>query len=59
MSGYKTFIIALLITIFGALETFDYTQFLTAENASYVTAGIGILMFGLRAVTKTPLFKAE
>lgn len=57
MSGYKTFIISLLITIFGALEKFDYTQFLTEENTSYVVGGIGLVMFALRAVTKTPIFK--
>ncbi len=57
MTGFKTFIIALLIAIFGALEVFDFTTFLTVDNAGYVTAGIGIVMFILRALTKTPMFQ--
>lgn len=59
LRGYKTFIISLLITIFGALEAYDFTAFLTADNAAYTTAGIGALMFVLRAVTKTPMFNND
>ena len=58
-TGYKTAIVALLITLFGALETFDFTAFLTPETAGIVVTVIGIIMFILRAVTKTPLFKSN
>lgn len=59
LNGYKTFVAALAITIFGALEAFDFTQFLNADTAGYVTTGLGIVMFILRALTSTPLFKDE
>ena len=59
LSGFKTFLVALGLTIFGALETFDFTQYLSADNAGYVTTAIGVIMFLLRAVTKTPVFKSE
>lgn len=56
LNGYKTFIVALLITILGALESFDFTQFLDAENAGYAATAVGVLMMILRAVTKSPMF---
>ena len=59
LTGWKTFIAALLIAIFGALESFDYTAFLNAENAGYVTTGIAIVMMILRSVTNSPMFKDE
>lgn len=57
MTGYKTIIFALLLTIFGALETFDFTSFLSAENAGIVTTLIGGAVAVLRYVTKSPVFK--
>lgn len=55
LTGYKTITFALLLTIFGALETFDFTSFLSAENAGIVTTLIGGAVAVLRYVTKTPL----
>lgn len=57
MNGFKTMIVALLITIFGALEAFDFTTYLDGDTAGYVTTGIGVVMMILRAVTKSPVFK--
>jgi hypothetical protein len=57
LSGYKTFLTALAITIFGALEALDFTQFLNAETAGIVTTVIGVIMAALRFVTKTPPLK--
>jgi len=59
LKGWKTLTVALAITVFGALEAFDFTAFLTADIAGYVTTGIGIVMFVLRALTTTPLLKSE
>lgn len=59
VSGWKTFIVSLMLAVFGALETFDYTQFLNESVASYVVTGVGVVMFILRALTKTPIFKSE
>lgn len=56
MTGYKTIIFALLLTVFGALETFDFTSFLSAENAGIVTTLIGGAVAVLRYVTKNPIF---
>jgi len=59
LKGWKTFIVALLVSIFGALESFNFTEFLNADTAGYVTTGIGIVIFILRALTSTPLFQDE
>lgn len=59
LNGYKTFVIAVLTAVFGALEAMDYTQFLTADNAGYAATGIGVIMFILRALTSTPMFKSN
>ena len=59
LTGKKTVIVSLLITIFGALESFDFTQLLGGDIAGYVVTGIGIIMFVLRALTTTPILKNE
>jgi hypothetical protein len=59
LNGWKTLVVAVLTAVFGALESLDYTQFLTADNAGYVTAGLGVVMFILRTLTKTPILKSE
>jgi len=55
--GWKTIVTSLAIFIFGALEAYDFTQILTPELSGYVVSGIGVVMFILRAVTKTPIGK--
>lgn len=57
LQGFKTFAFALALIIFGALETFDFTQFLNAETAGIVTTIIGGVVMILRYLTKSPLFK--
>lgn len=59
LQGYKTFIFSLVLVIFGALETFDFTQFLNAETAGVVTSIIGGVVMILRYITKTPLFNKD
>lgn len=59
MSGYKTIIFSLLLTVFGALEAFDFTSFLSADNAGIVTTVVGAIVALLRYVTKTPVFDKE
>lgn len=57
--GYRTFAIALAVTIFGALETFDWTEFVTDENAGIIVAVIGAIIGVLRAFTNTAPGAAE
>jgi hypothetical protein len=57
LSGYKTAIVSLVITVLGALETFDFTSLVNEDTAGLIITGIGIVMFALRAITNTSLFK--
>ena len=59
MAGWKTFIFGLLVTIFGALETFDFTSFFGESTGGLITSAIGVIIMVLRAITKTPVFKSE
>jgi len=59
MTGYKTFIVSLLLVIFGALETFDFTSFLGDQTSGIVVGIIGVITFALRTLTKTPIFKKD
>lgn len=57
INGWKTFVFGLALAIFGALEQFDFTQYLDADNAGTVTGIIGFVVIVLRAVTNSPIFK--
>jgi len=59
LTGWKTFLTAIAFSIFGALETLDFTQFLNADNAGYVTLALSVIMMILRALTRTPILKSE
>ena len=59
MKGKKTAIISLLLVIFGAIQGFDWTTLIAdTQTAGWVVSGIGIVMFALRAITDTPMFKS-
>lgn len=59
LTGYKTFLTALGVAVFGALETFDFTNYLNEQNAGIAALAVSVLMMVLRAVTKTPVLKSE
>lgn len=59
MKGWKTALVAFLVTTFGASQTFVQSIEMDAQVQGYVLMGIGIAMAGLRAVTTSPMFKGE
>lgn len=59
IKGYKTFIFALALCVFSALEQFEYTHYLTEENADSALLIVGGITGVLRILTKTPIFKKE
>ena len=53
MDGYKTYIAASLLAVFGVLAQVDWVKFLDHPNsASYVAIGSAILMAVMRAWTQ-------
>lgn len=60
LTGYKTAIVATLIAVFGALQGLDWVNLITnPQIAGWVATGIGVVMFILRAMTKTPLGQSK
>lgn len=55
MQGWKTLIFALLVIVFGALETFDFTAYLDTQTAGVITILIGTITAILRLLTKGPV----
>lgn len=58
MTGFKTLLFGALVTLFGFLETFDFTTVTDGDTAGYITIGIGVAIKVLRMFTSTPMGKA-
>lgn len=54
MTGYRTYLAAALIAIFGALAATDWIAFLDDPKAGAVAICSAILMALMRALTTTP-----
>lgn len=54
MAGYKTYIAATLVAIFGILAQTDWVTFLSNPSAGLVALGSALLFAVLRAITHTP-----
>jgi hypothetical protein len=57
MKGSRTALVALLLVVLGALQSFEWVTIVSdAVVAGRIVAGIGIVMMVLRAMTDTALF---
>jgi hypothetical protein len=54
MNGYRTYLAAILMAVFGALASTDWIAFLDDPKAGAVAVGSAILMAAMRALTTTP-----
>lgn len=54
MKGYRTYLAAGLVAVFGVLEATDWVSFLNDPKAGAVAIGTGVVMALMRAVTTTP-----
>lgn len=54
MNGYRTYLAAALVAIFGALAATDWIAFLDDPKAGAVAVGAAVLMAVMRAFTTTP-----
>ncbi|MCR9093468.1 MAG: hypothetical protein NXI30_04570 [bacterium] len=59
MKGWKTALVALLIVIFGGLQTFFESVEMDTSTQGWVLMGIGVVMTTLRAMTSTPIFQDD
>lgn len=54
MIGYRTYIAAALVAIFGALASTDWVSVMDNPEAGAVAVGCAVLMAVLRTFTTTP-----
>lgn len=54
LNGYRTYIAAALVAVFGALAATDWISFLDDPKAGAVAIASAILMALMRSFTKTP-----
>ncbi len=54
MTGYRTYLAAILVAAFGVLASTDWIAFLNDPKAGAVALGSALLMAGMRALTTTP-----
>lgn len=54
MSGYKTYIAAMLVAVFGVLAQTDWIVFLNNPTAGLVAIGSAILFAIMRAISTGP-----
>lgn len=59
MKGYRTYLAAGLVAVFGVLASTDWVGFFGDPKAGAVAIGSGVLMAVMRAITSTPSGKAE
>lgn len=54
MQGYRTYLAAALVAVFGALASSDWIGFLNDPKAGAVAIGSAALMAIMRSITSTP-----
>ena len=52
LNGYKTYIVAALIAVFGVLSQYDWNGFLNDPKAGWVALASAILMAIMRVITQ-------
>lgn len=57
MTGWKTLIVAALVTIVGALQGLDVAALIpeSPQAAGWIVTGLGVVMGVLRFMTSTPV----
>ncbi|MBM3578712.1 MAG: hypothetical protein FJX40_13910 [Alphaproteobacteria bacterium] len=53
MQGYRTYIAAGLVALFGALASTDWVSFLNDPKAGATAVGAAVLMAIMRSITST------
>lgn len=52
--GYRTYLVAVLAAVFGALAIIDWNTVLTDPQAGWTAVIMAVLMAAMRAITSTP-----
>jgi len=57
LNGYKTYIVATLIAVFGVLAQYDWNGFLNDPKAGWVALASAVVMAIMRAITQSTTVK--
>lgn len=57
LNGYKTYIVAALIAVFGVLAQYDWNSFLNDPKAGWVALASAVIMAIMRAITQSTTVK--
>ena len=52
--GYRTYLVAVLMAVFGALAVVDWNAVLSNPEAGWVAVVSAVIMAAMRAITSTP-----
>ena len=52
--GYKTYLVAVLMAVFGALAVADWNAIITNPESGWVAVVSAVVMAAMRAITSTP-----
>jgi hypothetical protein len=52
--GYRTYLVAVLMAVFGALAVVDWNAVLSNPEAGWVAVASAVIMAAMRAITSTP-----
>jgi len=59
MKGYRTFLVSLMMAIFGILQMIDWDAFFADPKAGAITLASAIVMAIMRMFTNTPPGQAD
>lgn len=54
LTGYRTYLVAVLMAVFGALSVLDWNVVLSDPNVGWSLVVSAVLMAAMRAITTTP-----
>lgn len=57
MNGYKTYLVAILMAVFGALAQTDWNTFLNDPKAGWAVIASAVIMAVMRAITQATTVK--
>lgn len=59
MKGWKTILFAVIVSVIGTLEAFDWASIIPDSIEAFVLPVVGVVFMWLRSITTTPVGKSE
>jgi len=59
MKGWKTILFAVIVSVIGTLEAFDWASIIPDKIEAFVLPIVGLIFMYLRSITTTPVGKSK